>query len=113
MLKDKKDTGGPAFPIMDAQTVHRIGALACEGLTDPHEKDLAYYAATVAAASGMTLRDHFAAKFCAAMVSTIRNDGDYSRLRGIADAHDLNTVSQFFAQEAYKQADAMLLERAK
>lgn len=62
---------------------------------------------------GMTLRDYFAAKCCAAMVSTIKNDGDYMRLRNIADSHDLDSVSQFFARESYKQADAMLSERAK
>jgi hypothetical protein len=62
---------------------------------------------------GMTLRDYFAAQCCAAMVSTIRDDRDYDRLRMIAEAHDLGSVSQFFAQEAYKQADAMLAERAK
>lgn len=59
----------------------------------------------------MTLRDYFAAKFCAAMVSTIRDDCDYNRLRAIAEAHDLSSVSQFFSQEAYKQADAMLAAR--
>jgi hypothetical protein len=62
---------------------------------------------------GMSLRDHFAGQCCAAMVSTIRNDADYTRLREIAAGHDLDSVSQFFAREAYKQADAMLAERAK
>ena len=60
---------------------------------------------------GMTLRDYFAAQCCAAMVSTIRDDRDYDRLRVIAEAHDLNSVSHFFAQEAYKQADAMIAAR--
>lgn len=45
------------------------------------------------------------------MVSTIRDDRDYDRLRAIAEAHDLSCVSQFFAREAYKQADAMLASR--
>jgi hypothetical protein len=47
------------------------------------------------------------------MVSTIRNDDDYLRLRDIANSHDLDSVSQFFAQEAYKQADAMLAARGE
>lgn len=81
-MADKKD-GGPAFP-------------------DGGQHDYT---------GGMTLRDYFAAKFCAAMVSTIRDDCDYNRLRAIVEAHDLNSVSQFFAQEAYKQADAMLAAR--
>jgi hypothetical protein len=87
-----KDTGGSAFP---TNTENAQNAGACY------------------ADSGMTLRDYFAAKCCAAMVSTIRSDGDYTRLCSIAQAHDLDKVSQFFAQEAYKQADAMLAERAK
>lgn len=66
---------------------------------------------TGAQCGGMTLRDYFAAKFCAAMVSTIHDDRDYDRLRKIAEAHDLGSVSQFFAMESYKQADAMLKAR--
>lgn len=58
--------------------------------------------------NGMTLRAYIATKCCAAMVSTIRNDGDYDRLRNIAMSHDLDTVSEFFAQEAVKQADALI-----
>ena len=82
------NTGGPAFP-HDEMLNHETSTL-------------------VAASAGMTLRDYFAAQCCAAMVSTIRDDRDYGRLRAIAEAHDLGSVSQFFAQEAYKQADAML-----
>jgi hypothetical protein len=83
---NQKNNGGAAFPLKEA-------------LTSDNE--------------GMTLRDYFAAQCCAAMVSTVRDDRDYDRLRMIAEAHDLGSVSQFFAQEAYKQADAMLAERAK
>lgn len=88
-----RDTGGPAFPEHIAIT--EVGD-------------------TYSGAEGMTLRDYFAAKCCAAMVSTIRNDGDYTRLRDIAvGGHDCDNISEFFAKESYKQADAMLAARAK
>ena len=60
---------------------------------------------------GMTLRDYFAAKTCAAMVSTIANDDDYVRAKKIAEIHSFSHVSEWFAHDAYKQADAMLAER--
>ena len=83
-----RDTGGPAFP-----------AHGSMGEIVEH---------------GMDLRDYFAAKCCAAMVSSIRSDDDYTRMRGIAvGGHDCDSISEFFAQESYKQADAMLAERAK
>lgn len=62
-------------------------------------------------ADGMTLRDYFAAKCVAAMVSTIRCDGDYDRARRIAAYHGMASVSDWFAHDAYKQADAMLTAR--
>ncbi|MBY8934244.1 hypothetical protein [Pseudomonas fluorescens] len=93
----RKDNGGPAFPVADYD--HQI-------FQPKNEAEAKRYL------SGMSLRDYFAARCCAAMVSTIRNDGDYMRLRNIAQDHDLDSVSQFFAQEAYKQADAMLAARS-
>lgn len=57
---------------------------------------------------GMTLRAYIATKCCAAMVSTIRDDRDYDRMRAVAQGHDLETVSAFFAQESVKQADALI-----
>lgn len=89
-----RTTGGPAFPIMDSQTVHRIGAAACEGLTDPAERDKAYLAATVDAASGMTLRDYFAGQALEGVVRKMH-------------------FAQNIAETAYEIADAMLAERAK
>lgn len=62
---------------------------------------------------GMTLRDYFAAKCCAAMVSSIQDDTGYSRAAQIAHSNGGMNVSQWFASESYKQADAMLRERAK
>ena len=84
-------TGGMAFPTMDGDN---------SGSVSLREE-------------GMTLRAYFAAKFCAAMVSTIRTDFDYTRLRNIALSHDLETVSEFFADESVKQADALLRELSK
>lgn len=91
-----KDDGGNAFPVADYDHMTFQPATV-----DEHKRQL----------SGMSLRDYFAARCCAAMVSTIRNDDDYLRLRAIASGHDLESVSQFFAQEAYKQADAMIAAR--
>lgn len=79
--------GGPAFP----RTSNSTGRGAQEG---------------------MCLRDYFAAKCVAAMVSTISDEDGYGRAVSIASSQGL-TVSQWFARESYKQADAMLQERAK
>lgn len=62
---------------------------------------------------GMTLRAYIATKCCAAMVSSIKDDAGYCRLRGIAMAHGLDSVSEFFAMESCKQADALIAELAK
>lgn len=61
---------------------------------------------------GLSLRDYIAAKCVAAMVSTISDEDGYGRAVSIASAQGL-TVSQWFSRESYKQADAMLAERAK
>ena len=61
---------------------------------------------------GMSLRDYFAAKCAAAMVSTINGDSAYLRMANIAESYGM-TVGQWIASESYKQADAMLAERAK
>jgi len=85
-----KNTGGPAFarPYSEESIGGRV--------TD------------FDAQKGMTLRTYIATKCCAAMVSTIRDDRDYDRMRAVAQGHDLDTVSEFFAQEAVKQADALI-----
>lgn len=62
---------------------------------------------------GMTLRDYFAAKIAAAMVSTIHDEDDYTRAVELAKLNGFDTVSQWFARESYKQADAMLKERQR
>lgn len=59
---------------------------------------------------GMSLRDYFAAKIAAAMVSTITDDAGYTRLRDLGASHGLG-LSEWIATESYKQADAMLKAR--
>lgn len=83
--------GGPAFPIK-GYCADASGALSGEVIIN----------------AGMTLRHYFAAKCVAAMVSTIRSDDDYSRAKKIAEYHGMDRVSDWFAHDAYKQADAML-----
>ncbi|GEM_PF-1060026 len=91
-----KDTGGPAFPVSyDHQTF------------EPSHVDEAKRLM-----SGMTLRDYFAAKCVAAMVSTISDEDGYGRAVHHASSKGLN-VSQWFSRESYKQADAMISERAQ
>lgn len=99
-----KENGGAAFP----SSVKNDGAVAVRGF---HGDEIGPGATSHY--GGMSLRDYFAAKCCAAMVSSIRSDDDYNRAAHIAADHGGKSVSQWFASEAYKQADAMLAERAK
>lgn len=62
---------------------------------------------------GMTLRDYIAAKCVASMVSTISSGDDYERVKKAAEYHNMDRVSDWFAYESYKQADAMLRARKK
>ncbi|MCW3543079.1 hypothetical protein [Burkholderia cenocepacia] len=99
---DTTKTGGPAFPLADAQSVHRIGAAAIEGITDSAERDRAYIEATARACAGMTLRDYFAAK---AMES----------LALLQDLYAVDTVQgiEAVAANAYDLADAMIRARGE
>lgn len=87
----------PAFPISDLQAVHRIGAMAIEGITDPDERDRVYIKVTAMVAMGMTLRDYFAAK---AMQALLR------------EANSLDGNWHIEAIASYEIADAMLQARA-
>lgn len=97
---DNTKHGGPAFPLADAQSVHRIGAAAIEGITDSAERDRLYSEATARACAGMTLRDYFAAK---AMESLALH----------RDLYSVDTVEgiEAIAANAYDLADAMLRAR--
>lgn len=78
-----KDTGGPAFPIVELCSGDTIGS---------------FY--------GMTLRDYFAAK-ALVVIADMAAKGlhDIKRANG--------TAEQSIASDAYALADAMLAERAK
>lgn len=88
--------GGPAFPMLDAVSIHNHAAGASEGITDEHEST--YNMERIRAASGMTLRDYFAAK---AMQGSIARTGLPST----------QSYRRNAAQYAYLLADAMLKQR--
>lgn len=62
--------------------------------------------------SEIKLRDQFAIAAMQGMVSTISSQVELDRLRAWANQNG-QTLSQFIASDAYKQADAMLAEREK
>jgi hypothetical protein len=101
------EDGGPAFPVGDMQTAHRVGMAATNGTGRPESE---YIAAAARATAGMTLRDYFAAKTMQGIVSSIDSEANYHRLHGHAHAQGLK-VSEWIARDAYKQADAMLAAR--
>ena len=96
-MKYIEDVGGPAFRA-EFMARHPVKE---SGLSVP------------ANSPGMSLRAYFAAKNVAAMVSTIRSDDDYARARDTAQNLGHKTVSEWFASDAVKQADALIaaLER--
>lgn len=55
------------------------------------------------------LRAELAGGIAAAIVSTIKDDEDYWRLKHLAGASMLN-VSQWVAKDSVKQADALMAE---
>lgn len=72
------------------------------GSAFPHEQGLLN--------PGMTLRDYFAAKICAAMMTTTSADRDYPNL-GYQQEADGPTAAQHIASISYQMADAMLAAR--
>lgn len=114
----KKETGGAAFPIIDAQMIHRIGAAALEKMNDAsgEERDRVYLQAIAQAAMGMTLRDYFAShetsqpdtNFMDDYARRVAGDGGIGR-RPLSSLERIKMVCEW----RYACADAMLLERAK
>lgn len=114
---DNTKHGGPAFPLADAQSVHRIGAAAIDGITDSAERDRLYIEATARACAGMTLRDYFA--------THTEIDPDLSSAyaksvvgREIPDYHGDPLGNALFwaeyrARVRYIEADAMLRARGE
>lgn len=58
----------------------------------------------------MSTREEYAKAAMAAIISTIRTDADYERLRGLAAERGDPSVSAWIAHKAYSQADAMMTE---
>ncbi|ALX12094.1 hypothetical protein P350_11350 [Burkholderia cepacia JBK9] len=120
--------GGSAFPLADAQWVHRIGAAAIEGITDSAERDRAYTEATARACAGMTLRDYFAAKAMPMAFDYVRRiDADGTPDGESESEHRLKTYDfdwptpdegitgdeLYVARLCYQMADAMLRARGE
>ena len=83
----ERETGGPAFPVPIA------GDTA--GFVDAEECGVA---------TGMTLRDYFAAKCMPAVIGS---------LNGPVTGEEYPGDFDYYASAAYKMADAMLAARAK
>ncbi|WP_175785558.1 hypothetical protein [Burkholderia ambifaria] len=110
---DKINDGGPAFPLTDAQSVHRIGAAAIEGIADSAERDRLYIEATARARAGVSLRDYFAAKALQGLLA----DPSTNVPINSADPEFIEFEQQKFAdvaaRAAYRMADAMLRARGE
>ena len=94
------ETGGPAFPMQEPQSIHAYAVATLGGITDPGERDRAYIKARGEAVCGATLRDYFAAK---AMAGLMANTSFFEDVGG--------TDSVRTARLAYLTADAMLEAR--
>lgn len=101
---DTIDNGGSAFPVTNPQFIYKAGGDAAKSGTTTDERDRLYMEATERAASGMSLRDYFAAKAMQGFASTAR---DLSRA---SDAH-LREEFDFVSRVSYLMADAMLRAR--
>lgn len=110
----RKD-GGTAFPMQDRDAINDYAREAAKnsGAKNVDDRDQAYLAARAEAIGGMSLRAYMAAKFCAAMVSTINSDDGYYRIGRLAQDNGVITVSEWIAKESCKQADALIAELAK
>lgn len=85
-----KNTGGPAFP---------------------HDEALNFETSTIVAAStGMSLRDYFAAQ---ALVALFASEANPRVGRDVQPYNSSQDHRDYVAAEAYALADAMLVERAK
>lgn len=97
MSDQKKDDGGPAFPVA---CTHATATRYCPRCSGGVTKD------------GLSVRDYFAAKAMQGMVGSIDSEANYQRLKSIAVRSGYKTVSEWIARDAYKQADAMLKARS-
>ena len=87
-MSENLDNGGPAFP--------------CDELMDQY--------GTVHRSEGMSLRDYFATKVCASLLTTTSADYDYPNLDYQREDGG-PTAAQRVAKLSYQMADAMLEAR--
>ena len=113
------ETGGPAFPLQEPQSIHAYAMAAVAGITDADERARAYLNARAEAVGGATLRDYFATHFGALgdEVSTALA-AELAATQGVAkptDSKDLMGWHRFWcavhAAHRYMMADAMLAAR--
>lgn len=101
------NTGGPAFPIQDSQTLHAWASSKITGITDPTERDRVYVEARAEAIRGMTMRDHFAGL---AMEGELAAMSDESGASGV-DLNASEITLDRLAKHWYRIADAMIRAR--
>lgn len=100
------NTGGTAFPMQDASTIHayamgRVSHIPADRVDD---RDRAYLAARAEAVGGMTLRDHFAGEALASGEASNWRDNGFKPRDGLS-------IIENTAVAAYEFADAMLRAR--
>lgn len=86
-MSENKDNGGPAFPLVEP-----AGEMC-------------------SVSPGMSLRDYFAAKVCASLLTTTSADHDYPNLEYKRDGDTSPTYALRIASISYQMADAMLEAR--
>ncbi|MGL4265303.1 MAG: hypothetical protein ACRCTX_27080 [Afipia sp.] len=113
------ETGGPAFPMQEPQSIHAYAAAAVYGISDADERDRAYLKARAEAVGGATLRDYFATH-CGALGDEVSTAlaAELAATQGVAkpsDSKDLMGWHRFWcavhAAHRYMMADAMLAAR--
>lgn len=86
-MSEDRDNGGPAFP-----------------LAEPADQ-------MCSVSTGMSLRDYFAAKVCASLLTTTSADHDYPNREYKRDGDTSPTYALRIASISYQMADAMLEAR--
>jgi len=86
-MTENKDNGGPAFPLVEP-----AGEMC-------------------SVSPGMSMRDYFAAKVCASLLTTTSADYDYPDLGYQRGGDSSPTCAQRVARISYQMADAMMEAR--
>jgi hypothetical protein len=102
------NNGGPAFPVTNPQFIYKAGAEAAKAGLSTDERDRLYMEATEQAASGMSLRDYFAATALIGLMSEpLMGNTPATAFLITRDESPVDT----YAISAYRLADAMLAAR--